>query len=121
MNENFKWIAAAVAVVGLAVGAVWYRSKMHDQPQPVTPPVTATPVKPAPPAEPEIKHPVPPVEMPEPLPALGESDAPMQNALVDLLGKEPVEKYLVPQDVVRHIVVTIDNLPTEKVAERIRP
>src|SRR5262245_60301352 len=120
MNDNIKWIAAAVAVVGLAVGAVWYRSKMHDAP-PVTKPVAAAPVKPAPPEEEEIKHPVPPAAMPEPLPALGESDAPMQNALVELLGKEPVEKYLVPQDVIRHIVVTIDNLPTEKVAERIRP
>jgi hypothetical protein len=121
MSDNFKWIAAAVVVVGLAVGAVWYRSKMHDKPAPVAQPVTAPPVKPAPPEEPEIEHPVPPVAMPEPLPALGESDAPMQGALVDLLGKEPVEKYLVPQDVIRHIVVTIDNLSTEKVAERIRP
>jgi len=120
MNDNIKWIAAAVVVVGLAVGAVWYRSKMHDTP-PVKPPVTAAPVKALPPEEPEIEHPIPAVPTPEPLPSLADSDPAAQNALADLFGKEDIEKILVPQDVIRHIVVTIDNLPTEQVAERIRP
>ena len=120
MNDNFKWIAAAVVVVGLAVGAVWYRSKMHDSP-PAKPPVTAAPVKAIPPEEPEIQHPIPPAPTPEPLPSLADSDPAARNALSDLFGKDDIEKILVPQDVIRHIVVTIDNLSTEQVAERIRP
>jgi hypothetical protein len=32
-----------------------------------------------------------------------------------------VEQFVIPQDLVRHFVVTVDNLPTEKVAERVRP
>ena len=32
----------------------------------------------------------------------------------DLIGKESVEQFIVPKDLVRHIVVTIDNLPTER-------
>ena len=120
MNENFKWIAGAVAFVVLAVGAVLYRSKMFRS-EPPPPPVVAAPAKPAPPPEPAIKHPLPPVETPQPLPKLGESDAPMQNALTELFGEGPVTRFIVADDLVRHIVVTIDNLPEQKVAERLRP
>ena len=45
----------------------------------------------------------------------------MQNALTELIGNEAVEQFIIPKDLVRHIVVTIDNLPDQKVAERIRP
>lgn len=120
MHENYKWIAGGVAFVVLAVGAVLYRSKMFRS-EPPAPPVVAAPAKPAPPPEPAIKHPLPPAETPEPLPALGESDVPMRNALTELFGQDPVQRFLVPEDLVRHIVVTIDNLPEQKVAERLRP
>jgi hypothetical protein len=40
---------------------------------------------------------------------------------VDLVGKEAVDEFVKPKDLVRHIVVTVDNLSTEKVAERLRP
>ena len=45
----------------------------------------------------------------------------MRNALVELIGKESVEQFLVPDEVIRHFVVTVDNLPDLQVAERIRP
>ena len=59
--------------------------------------------------------------MESPLPALNDSDQPMQNALTELIGKESVSQFVVTKDLVRHIVVSIDNLSSEKVAERIRP
>ena len=123
MNENFKYIAAAVAVVGLSVGAVIYISMRSNRaPPPAAKPVAAVPLKPAMPEEPPaIKHPLPPPEKQEPLPPLNESDVPMQDALADLIGKESVERFLIPEDLIRHIVVTVDNLSTEKVAERVRP
>jgi hypothetical protein len=120
MNENIKWGAAAVAVVGLSVGAVIYLSR-SDKAAPPAQPVAALPAQPVVPEEPAIKHPVPAAGTQEPpLPPLNESDVPMQKALVDLLGKESVEQWLKPDELVRHIVVSIDNLPQQKVAERIR-
>jgi hypothetical protein len=122
MNENFKYIAAAVAVVGLSVGAVIYISMRKHAAPPPPKPVAAAPVQPAePPPEPAVKHPLAENPTQEPLPSLNESDEPMQNALAGLIGKESVEQFVVSKDLVRHIVVSVDNLTTEKVAERIRP
>jgi hypothetical protein len=122
MNENLKWIAAAVGVVGLSIGAIIYFAR-NDRVAPPQKPVAATPA-PAPvlPEEPAIKHPLPepPAQEPPP-PSLDQSDTPLQNALVDLVGKEAVDEFVKPKDLVRHIVVTVDNLSTEKVAERLRP
>jgi len=122
MNENFKYIAAAVAVVGLSIGAVIYIS-LRGKAVPPAKPAAAVPARPAvvAPNEPAIKHPLPAPETQEPLPSLNESDLPAQNALADLIGKEPLEQFVVTKDLVRHVVVTIDNLSTEKVAERLRP
>jgi hypothetical protein len=122
MNENIKWFAAALAVVGLTVGGIIYLSR-NDKAVPVEAPIADVPTEPAAPApvEPAIKHPLPTPEVQTPLPPLAESDAPMQNALTELIGKESVERFIVPTDLVRHIVVSVDNLSTEKVVERIRP
>jgi hypothetical protein len=124
MNENIKWIAAAVAVVGLSIGAVLYLSynPRDKSTAPAGEPVAALPEQPAViPEEPAIKHPLPEPEAPEPLPPLAESDVPMQGALEGLFGKEAVQQFVVPENLVRHIVVTVDNLSTGKVPERIRP
>jgi hypothetical protein len=121
MNENLKWTAAAVAVVGLSVGAVLYFSQ---QKRPKEQPLVAAPQAPEPvPAEdPTVpRNPLPASDSQEALPDLDGSDALMRGALVDLLGRERVEQFLVPEQVIRHIVVSIDNLPDQKVAERIRP
>jgi hypothetical protein len=121
MNENLKWGAAAVAVVGLSVGAVVYFSH-RDKVAPPAPPVAAKPVpQPALPEEPAIKHPLPESAAPEPLPPLNESDVPMQNALAALIGMDGFERFVVPTDLARHFVVAVDNLSEQKVAERIRP
>jgi hypothetical protein len=121
MNENLKWGAAAVAVVGLSVGAVLYFSRNDRAAPPETPVVAKPPVQPAAPEEPAIKHPLPESATQEPLPPLNESDVPMQDALAALIGMDGFERFIVPTDLARHFVVTIDNLPDHKVAERIRP
>ena len=120
MNENFKWFAAAVAVVGLSIGAIIYIS-VREPKVPAPEPVAAVPPPEVMPEEPAVKHPLPESAAPEPLPPLAESDEPMTSALADLIGKESVEQFIVTKDLVRHIVVSVDNLSTEKVAERIRP
>jgi len=122
MNENIKWIAASVAVVGLSIGGILYLSYFSkgDQAAPAEKPVAAAPAH-SKPEEPAVKHPLPASGNPEALPSLNESDVPMQSSLADLIGKESVEQLIVPNDLIRHIVVTIDNLPEQKVAERLRP
>lgn len=118
MNENFKWIAAAVAVVGLSVGAFVYLSKRHE---PAPPALAAAVPPPLVSEEPAIKHPVPSSDANDALPSLDDSSVPMQNALSDLIGKESVERFIISDDLIRHIVVSIDNLTEQKLAERLRP
>lgn len=121
MNENIKWGAAAVAVVGLSIGAIVWFSREDEAPPPEKP-VVAEPAQPALPEEPEVKHPIPAsAAPPEPLPPLDESDQPVQNSIAALIGPESVERFVVTKDLVRHLVVSIDNLPDQKVAERLRP
>ncbi len=122
MNENIKWIAAAVAVVGLSIGAVLYFGHVRKAPQPVPAESAVTLPPPMPAAEePAIKHPLPSPPKSAPLPSLAESDQPVQKAFADLLGNESVQRFIRPENLVRHIVVTVDNLPEQKVAQRLRP
>ena len=120
MNENIKWMAAAVAVVGLSIGAVLYLSS-KDKAVPEEPPVAAAPEAPPVAEDPVIKHPLPPVDSEQAMPLLADSDGAVGGALGSVIGAGPLEQFVVTKDLVRHIVVSIDNLPTEKVAERIRP
>jgi hypothetical protein len=74
------------------------------------------------PAEPAIQHPVPgsAAGVASPLPPLNDSDGTMKEALGALLGANAMQ-YLVPEDIVRHMVVTVDNLPRQKLAVAKRP
>jgi hypothetical protein len=120
MNENIKWIAAAVAVVGLSAGALVYFSK-RSSPEPAPEvPVAAEAPPPAIADEPAVKHPLPASDTPDALPALEDSDAPLLGAISALVGTDALQ-LAVPKNVIRHVVVTIDNLPNEKLAERLRP
>lgn len=127
MNENIKWTAAAVGVVGLSLGAVIYLSRNDSVAPPVDPGaalpalVNAAPESTVEPQEPAIRHPLPLAETQDALPGLDDSDPSMRSALEKLIGKEPVARSIVSDQLIRHIVVTVDNLSTEKVAERIRP
>lgn len=121
MNEDAKkwvWYAIPVVVV-LAIGAALYYSYKQRQPE-LQPSAQATPESVT--TEPEIKHPL--AEAGEaqetPLPSLEESDAPLQEDLSETFGKQ-IEQYLVPKNVVRHAVVTIDNLPRKKTAVQMWP
>src|SRR5690606_24397921 len=56
----------------------------------------------------------------QPLPALGDSDPAMQESLAGTFGQS-LEAFLVPNDIIRHIVVTTDNLTRKKTAAQLRP
>jgi hypothetical protein len=125
-DESFRkkviWGSAAVVVLGL-VGAVYYYKyygRISVPPSPTeaphvapTPPQTAT--------EPAVRNPIPEASDTKPLPALKDSDPDVHDTLVALFGAKAVAQFLVPENVVRHIVVTVDNLPRKKVAVELRP
>ena len=110
--------AIAVAVVA-AGGAIYYFEFMKKPAPPVAPPAVQAPAQAAP--EPEKEHHPIASQPDKPLPKLNESDSDIAGALAGLVGRKSIDELLVPEMVVRHIVVTVDNLPRNKVAEQMRP
>jgi len=119
VNKPIVGVAALIFV--LAAGGVYYlRSRNAPMPTAATSPANTAPA-----GEPAIAHPLP--EGPgdaassAPLPDLANSDTPLRDALAQLSSADAVKDFLVPQDVIRRLVVTIDNLPRQKVAVDKRP
>lgn len=120
MNEDTKkWVWYGIPIaVAIALGAALYYGYRHKDP-PLEPQAQTQPEAVDP--EPAIKHPLEtPAEPEEPLPALEASDESVQDSLVATLGNT-IEQYLVPKNIVRHAVVTIDNLPRKKTAVQMWP
>jgi hypothetical protein len=125
-EESFRkkviWGSATIVVLGI-LGAVYYY-KYHGA-VPAPPPKIETPPPPvqAPQAatEPAVRNPIPETPDTQPLPPLRDSDPAVRESLVGLLGGRSVSEFLVPENIVRHIVVTVDNLPRKKVAAELRP
>jgi hypothetical protein len=117
VNKPMIVIAALVVVAG--AGTAYYFHKRHAE---LPPAATAETPPPAPPSsEPAIENPVPSASAGEtPLPALNESDPAIKDALGGALGNDAMQ-YLVPESIVRHLVVTIDNLPRQKAPAAKRP
>lgn len=125
-NRDLKWLAVILLVVAVA-GAGWYfRDALLPQPeqQVVTLPEAAI-VEDGDKDEP--RHPITPGEPAEsvqreliPLPPLDDSDAYFVLELVDAFGAD-IEALLVKDALIDRFVATIDNLPRDHVAEKIRP
>jgi len=117
MNKVIPWLIGAVVLAG-AGGALYYWQ--HAKAPPPAP-IAAAPAPPAPAVEAEQHFPAPvaPASA-KPLPDLNASDATVRDDLIGLLGTA-AGKYLVPQEIVRHIVVTVDNLPRKHFAWRLSP
>jgi len=115
-------IGAAIAVVVAGLGG-WLYWRGHHTPLP-TVPASAPPEAVAPEPAARIEHPVPAspdAAATTPLPDLNDSDKALIDALGDASSGVNLGQYLVPESVVRHIVVTVDNLPRQKVAVDKRP
>jgi len=115
---NKPMIVVAAVVVAAGSGVAYYLHNRSAQQLPAAaPPATA-------PAEPAIQHPVPAAggtASQGPLPALGDSDPAIRDALGEAAGSDAVTQYLVPEGIIRRLVVTIDNLPRQKVPVDKRP
>jgi hypothetical protein len=124
-EESFRdkaiwWSAGIVIAAAIAIG-VYFR---YYSPAPAAPPPQpAVAPQPAAPPAPAIQHPIPSTaeQQQAPLPPLDQSDPVVRDSLTGLLGKPAVAKFLVPHEVIRDFVVTVDNLPRKKVAAELRP
>lgn len=118
INKPVLGVAAAVVVI--AAASWYYLQSRHTE----APPVVAQPLPPPSAEEPAIEHPLPTAQEAAangPLPTLADSDAPLSEALLRIAGGSAVKDYLLPESIIRHLVVTLDNLPRQKVAVQKRP
>jgi Protein of unknown function (DUF3014) len=120
INKPVIGVAALIFVLA-ATGVYYLRSRNQPLPAAPSPPAAVAPTA----SEPGIAHPLPEgagnAASAAPLPELADSDAPLHDALAQISSADAVKDFLVPQDLIRKIVVTVDNLPRQKVAVDKRP
>jgi hypothetical protein len=120
-HSTRQWMLGAAALVAaVLVGFLVWRHYSTPAPEPGATPV-ARAVPPVPESAPPIANPIPPEPPGAALPALNDSDQLVRDSLAGVIGKAPIAAYLVPQNIVRHIVATVDNLPRKKLAAELRP
>lgn len=118
-DDKKKWLYYAIPiVVVIALGVALYYGKRHNEEAVQPASVAETPI--APPAEPPEHHPIEPTAATDQLPPLTASDEPLQQSLAQIFGNA-LDRYLVPRDIIKHFVVTIDNLPRKKTAVQMWP
>ena len=114
--------AVVVMVAGVAAYLYWqqHQTAPAEAPAPVEAPVAAAPEAQAPVPEPAPHYPITAPEVEEATGAEVDPDAQLLAALRALFGAS-VDTLFNTTDIVRRIVVTVDNLPREKVARRLMP
>jgi hypothetical protein len=124
-ERSSQWLIPVFLAIG-AAGALWYYWIATNRPAP-EPAVVPAPIAEEPEAIPEPLHPLPEPDMdrsdrPElvPLPPLDRSDDYFNLALSDIFG-DSLAEMLADSGLIERIVATVDNLPRDHVAERIRP
>ncbi|MES2683632.1 MAG: DUF3014 domain-containing protein [Pseudomonadota bacterium] len=126
MNEPRR-VALIAAGIALALALAFYVLIWPQQQPAELPPATVQTSAPAalpaaepaaaPAAEPPPDHyPVPAVVEAPPLPELSASDSAFAAALAALPAGNSVAALLVPTQLIRRLVVTVDNLPRERLA-----
>jgi hypothetical protein len=114
-SKNSLLIGAAVVAAMIAGAAVYFWPQANTE----APVAKQTPV-PKTETTPDYPVPAPKPDSP-PLPQLEASDSLFDDLVGSLFGADAVQNYLVKNDVARHFVVTVDNLPRKKIAERLKP
>jgi hypothetical protein len=115
MQKHIWWAGGALVLIAAVVLFFSWRANRHAP----APTVAATPAAAAP--IPAVQNPVPAASVPQPLPPLESSDGPLHDAMSDLMGKRAIDGLFKPEQLVRHFVVTVDNLSRKKAAFESRP
>lgn len=120
MRKPIWWVVGGLIVVCAAVLVYSWRANRSVPHRPVQ----ASAPKPAPaPVTPPVQNPVPGNSAPaaQPLPTLGDSDGPVRDAIAALAGQAATDHLVRPDMLVRHIVVTVDNLSRKRASVDLRP
>ena len=121
------WGGAAIVLLGAVLGGYLLLQRDAELPPPA--PIFTAPVPvaakaptapPAPAAEPEIAHPIEADPAAPALPEPGQADATLFKALGKVLGKKLLA-LVVPDELIRRIVATVDNLPRQHLPAAIVP
>lgn len=125
-----RTVLALIAVIVLVVAVVLFLKRgpgdrapdtmpapVATEPQPAPAPATAPDVEPPPPAP---SMPAEPAEEVPPLPAVDASDPEIGAALAEQLGGRFLREFMVPESILRKSVVTLDNLPADRVSMKVR-
>lgn len=104
-----RWILGGLLLMALVAGA-WYWQKRQAAERAVEP-VAEEPVAAGGPA---IRHPVG-------APGEGAATLPVAEQAAALVGEARFAELFVPDDFVRRLVATVDNLPRQQVAARLNP
>jgi Protein of unknown function (DUF3014) len=119
MQRNTIWYAAAAALVILSAVALFFSWRSNHHPA-----ASEQAAEPAPvPAPSGIANPIPVPSglTAQPLPPLEASDKPVHDSLTELFNAKSVDELFRPDMLVRHLVVTIDNLPRKHLATELQP
>lgn len=125
-RESTQFYIPILLAIAVAAALTYYWIQINRPAPPPEPPAAVVePVA----EEPQSPiHPFPRVESPAgpggelvTLPSLDHSDAYLKLALTEVLGSRMVAEMLSERDLIARIVATVDNLPRDHVAERIRP
>ena len=124
-RSALPWLAMAGALLLVIVAGAYYYGSQRGEPA-APAPAAAPAAQPAPvpqaAAEPAIRHPLEVPQAPEGgLPTLENSDTAARRSLVDLLGDKAFSDFIVPDQLVRRIVATVDNLPRPTAPRRMMP
>lgn len=121
MDKKVLFAIATVILLGAAYAAYTFWQNSHPVPEIVQSKNTPT-SPPVPPPAPVVNQVVeiPPPVLP-PLPQLAKSDSFVLDALSNLLGNNSLKKLFHTDQVIRNIVVTVDNLPRQRVPAKSMP
>jgi len=118
MRKTIWWVGGGLVVIAAVVLFFSWRANQKSAPPAA---VASSPEGQV--AQPAIQNPIPADSGPavQPLPELEASDAPLQSSLAELIGKHSADTLFKPEQLVRHLVVTVDNLSRKRVAVELRP
>jgi hypothetical protein len=120
-KKDWFWplaLGAGVVLILGGIGLYFLQRSNTEQPAPVAPPPAAV--------ESPAETPVAPVAAAPsgrslPLPKLEDSDAEVVGGLTELVGQDAIMQFVVPERLIRNIVVSIDNAPRQQLALNQRP
>ncbi len=129
MSDALRRLIVLAVVAGVAATLYyWLRSEKPETEISAPAPIPAQTPPPAPQAQspqsgpqPLVRFPVPAATREKPLPPLDQSDGVVKDRLSALVGSETLQALFVPEEMIRRVVVTVDNLPKRRLPQRYYP